>query len=83
MTGFAALDETESTMREETPQGLAGRRAGEAGAARQPCNGKADAGAAFQPAMAEEMRIDGAVDDRQAESRDNEILELFPGLCGI
>jgi hypothetical protein len=37
----------------------------------------------FQAAVAEEMRVDDAVGGGQAQTRDQEVLELFPHLFGV
>jgi len=38
---------------------------------------------AFETTVAEEMRIDGTVDDREREARNEEVFELFPHLFGV
>jgi len=33
--------------------------------------------------VAQEMRIDGAVNDGEAQPRDEQVFQLFPDLCGV
>jgi hypothetical protein len=38
---------------------------------------------AFETTVAQEMRIDGTIDDGEAQLGDEIVLELFPDLCGV
>jgi hypothetical protein len=49
----------------------------------EPGNGKAELKVSLETAVAKKMRIDGAVGDREAQTRNQKVLELFPHLCGI
>ncbi|MCU1315775.1 MAG: hypothetical protein JWN63_1097 [Candidatus Acidoferrum typicum] len=71
VTGFAAFDQAQSALVDE------------AGTTRNPGNGKAEAGLPFEATVPQKRRIDGAVDDREAQARDEKILELFPDVFGV
>jgi hypothetical protein len=50
---------------------------------RKPGNGKAEAGLPFEATVPQKRRIDGVVDDGEAQARDEKILELFPDVFGV
>jgi hypothetical protein len=64
--GFAALDHAQSVVGDETAHGLAHRICRETDIASHAHNRKLDAEFSFQAAVPDEMRIDGALDDREA-----------------
>ncbi len=83
MATLAALDQVQSTVLEEAAQRLARWRLGEAGTTSEPGDGEAEAEPAFETTVAQEMRIDGTVDDGEAQLGDEIVFELFPDLCGV
>jgi len=83
VTSPAALHQAQHAPREEAAQRIARGPGGEPHTTCQPGNGEAQARAAFQVAMAEQVRIDGTLCDGQAQPRDEKILELFPDLFGV
>jgi hypothetical protein len=54
-----------------------------ADAAGEPGHGEAKLGLAFETAVADEMRIDGAVGDGQTQPGEEEVLELNPKMFDI
>jgi len=83
VTGFVALDQAQSAVGYEAAHGPAHRPGGQADTARQPHEGKAEAEFPFEAAVPEEMRIDGAFDDRETQPWDELIFQLFPDKFGI
>jgi len=83
VTGFAAFDQAQSTVGDQTAHGPTGGVGGEASTAGEPSNGEAEPGSSFETAVPQEMRIDGAVRDGQAQARNEQVFELFPDLCGV
>ena len=78
VSGFAAFDQAQSAVVDEAAHNAARGPAGEASSTGEPGNGKAEAELPFEPIVAQKMRMDGAVDDGEAQRRDEKILELFP-----
>jgi len=83
VAGFAATDEAEGTEDDEAADRFTHRAGADANAASEPGHGEAELELAFETAVADEMRIDGAVGDGQAQPREEEILELYPKLFDI
>ncbi len=83
MAGFAAFEQAQSAVGDETAHGPTGRVGGEANTAGEPGNGEAEAGPSFETAVADEMRIDGAVRDGQVQPGNEKVFEMFPDLCGV
>ena len=83
MPGFTALDHTQSAVGGETAHRLARRSRGYPDTACHPQNRKAVAEIAFEAAVTEEMGIDGAVDDREAQLRRELVFQLFPDKFGV
>ena len=77
---FGALDQMQRALGNEAADGCACGPRTHASAAGQPGNGKVQAGLAFEPAVAQEIRIDGVVDWREAKARHHEVFHLFPDL---
>lgn len=78
VTGFGAFDQAQNAEVNETADGGTRGAVADASAAGEPGHGKAEAEFAFEAAVAQEMRIDGAVGGGEAQSRDEMVLELFP-----
>ncbi len=78
VAGFAATDEAERTEDDEAADGFTHGAGADADAAGKPGHGEAELKPAFETAVAEKMRIDGAVGDGQAQPREEEVLELYP-----
>ncbi len=71
VTDLVALDQAQDAEIEEAPQGAARGHGTEADTACEPGDGKTEAGAAFEAAVAQEVRIDGALGDGEAQARDD------------
>ena len=83
MAGSGAVDEAEGAFVHEAMEGEADGGVREAGAGGEPGDGKADARLAFEKGVAEEMGVDGAIDVVEAESGDENVLELLPEKCAV
>ncbi len=70
VAGFAATDQAERTEDDEAADGFAHGAGADADAAGEPGHGEAELELAFETAVADEMRIDGAVGDGQAQPRE-------------
>jgi hypothetical protein len=81
--GFAAMDDAERANDDQAAHRLAHRAGANANAASQPRHGAVELEVAFQAGVAEEMRIDGAVGEGEAEPRVEKVLELFPNESGV
>ena len=71
VTDLVAFDQAQDAEIEEASQGAARGHGTEADTAGEPGNGKTEAGAALEAAVAQEMRIDGALGDGEAQARDD------------
>jgi len=83
MAGFATFEQAQNAVADQTAQGPTGRVGAEASTAGEPGNGKAEAALPFEAAVAEKMRIDGAVRDGQAQPGNEKVLKLFPDMFGV
>jgi len=83
VAGFAATDEAERTEDDEATDRFTHRAGADADAAGEPGHGEAELELTFETAVAEEMRIDGAVGDGQAQAREEKVLELYPKMFDI
>ncbi len=83
VTGQAAFHQAQSPLSSEAAHSVARARGGQPGAPGEPGDGKPQAAAAFEVSVPQEVRIDGAVDDRQAQPGHETVFELFPDLCGV
>ncbi len=83
VAGFAATDEAERTEDDEAADRFTHGAGADANAAGQPGHGEAELELAFETAVADEMRIDGAVGDGQAQPREEKVLELYPKMFDI
>jgi hypothetical protein len=83
VAGFAATDEAERTEDDEAADRFTHGADADADAAGEPRHGEAELELAFETAVADEMRIDGAVGDGQAQPRDEKVLELYPKMLEI
>ena len=82
VSGFAALNQAQDTARNEATYGPTGGVSAEASTPGEPENRESQLPLPFQAAVPEEMRIDDAVRDGQAQPGNEMVLELFPDLCG-
>src|ERR1700730_591660 len=73
--GFVAWDQAQGAVGYEPAHGPAHRPGGQPDIACQPHKGKPEAEFAFQAAVAQEMRIDGALDDRKAQARCEQVFQ--------
>lgn len=83
MAGFAAFQQAQGTAGDEATNGPADGIVRETRAASEPGNGETEAKPSLEAAVTKEMRIDDAVGNRQAKTRNKEVLELFPQVFGI
>ena len=83
MADIGALDQAQDVVRDEATDGVTHGLTGNADAAGEFENGEAKLALAFEAAMTEEMRIDGAVDGRKAQARNEMIRELVLGAGGV
>ena len=77
------LEEAQSALLHESAHGLARRSGGEANAAREPDNRKTELEPAFKTGVAQEMIIDHALNEIEAQARDELVFDLFPDQWGI
>jgi hypothetical protein len=77
MASAGAFDETQGALLNESAHGLARGRSGETNAAGEPQNGKAERELPLEAAVAQEMIIDHALDEIEAEARHEIIFDLF------
>jgi hypothetical protein len=78
VAGFAALDEAERAEDGEAAHGFAHGTGANAESAGDPGHGAVELEPAFEAGVAEEIEIDGAVDDGQAQARVENVRELHP-----
>jgi hypothetical protein len=83
VAGFAATDEAERPEDDEAADRFTHGAGADANAAGEPGHGEAELELAFETAVADEMRIDGAVGDGQAQAREEKVLELYPKMLEI
>ena len=83
MAGFAATDEAERTEDDEAADGFTDGAGADADAAGEPGHGEVELEPAFETGVAEEMKVDGAVGDRQAQARVENVRELYPEVLEI
>jgi hypothetical protein len=83
VAGFAATDEAEGTEDDEAADGFTHGAGADADAAGEPGHGEVELEPAFETGVADEMRIDGAVGDGQAQPREEKVLELYPKMLEI
>lgn len=63
--------------------GFADRSPGDADGAGEPLNGEAEARLSFEAAVAQEMRIDGPIEDGKTQPHNEYVLHLLPDVRGI
>ena len=78
VAGIVAFDQTQSAMRDKTAYGTPGGVGRHASTAGEPGEGEVQQGLAFETAVPQEMRIDPALRDGQAQPRNEQVIELFP-----
>lgn len=83
MAGFGALDQAQDPEVYEAADGFADRSTGNADGPSEPVDGEAEAWLGFEATVAEEMRVDGAVEHGEAESRSENVFHLLPDFGGI
>jgi hypothetical protein len=83
VAGAGAFEETQGTLFNERAHGLARGRSGEMNASGEPKNGKAELELPFEASVAQEMIVDHALDEIEAQARDQIIFDLFPDEDGI
>jgi hypothetical protein len=83
MSGLAAFQHPQSPHLIEPPHRLAHRSDGKTQSAGQGHNRKLQTELAYHEGMAQEIGVDGAVLDRQAETRGENIFKLHPEEFGV
>jgi hypothetical protein len=83
VTGFAALDQAQSTVGNEAADGFARGGIREARSPGEPSNGKVQPATSFEATVPKKVGINGAVYDGQAQPRDEKVFKLFPDLFGV
>jgi hypothetical protein len=83
VAGFAATDEAEGAEDDEAADGFTDWAGADADAAGEPGHGEVELEPALETGVAEEMQIDGAVGDGQAQPREEKVLELYPKMLEI
>jgi hypothetical protein len=83
VTCCAAFHQPQDTARDQPAHRPPHRRMAETSATREPGNGESDPKLSLEAAMAEEMRIDGAVDRGQAQTRHKQVLDLLAHLFSV
>ncbi len=83
VASFAATDEAEGTEDDEAADGFTHGAGADADAAGEPGHGEVELEPAFETGVAEEMQIDGAVGDGQAQAREEKVRELYPKMLDI
>jgi hypothetical protein len=78
VAGFAALDEAERAEDGEAAHGFAHGAGADAESASDPGHGAVELEPAFEAGVAEEIEIDGAVGEGQAQARVEKVRELYP-----
>jgi hypothetical protein len=78
VTGSGAFDKAQNALGNEAAYGLAHGRGGEASAAGEPTNRKAEPELAFEAAMPQEMSVDDALGEGETQPRHENIFDLFP-----
>ncbi len=83
VAGLAAMDQAQRAYDDQAAHRFADGAGANANAASQPRNREAELELAFETAVADEMMIDGAVGDGEAEARVEKVVELFPKEGGV
>jgi hypothetical protein len=83
VAGFAAADEAERTEDDEAADGFTHGAGADADAAGEPGHGEVEVPPAFETGVADEMRIDSAVGDGQAQAGEEDVLELYPEMLEV
>jgi hypothetical protein len=78
-----AFYEAQSALFDESAHGLTSGSGGEANAAGQPEDGKAELGLPFEARVAQEMVIDHALNEIEAEPRHESVFDLFQDEGGV
>jgi len=78
-----ALEQAQSAAGNQTSHRPAGGVGGEPSTTGEPGNREPQPGLSFETAVAEEMRIDGALDDGQARPGNEKVFNVFPDLSGV
>ena len=78
VAGFAALDDAERAKGHETAHGFTDRASADTDAPSEPGHGAVELELAFEARVAEEIEIDGALGDGEAQARVEKVSELHP-----
>jgi hypothetical protein len=83
VAGFAATDEAECTEDDEAADGFTDGAGADADTAGEPGHGEVELPLAFETGVAEEIKVDGAVGDGQAQTGEEEVFDLYPKMLEI
>ncbi len=83
VASLVAVDQAQRALGSETAHSVASGRVREANATGEPGNRKAELALAFEAAMAQEMGVDHALGEIEAQARHEILFELFPEECRI
>jgi hypothetical protein len=83
VAGLIASEQAKGAMLNEAAYCEAYRGGGDASGAAERSNGEAQSELAFEAAVAEQMRIDGALENGEAETGNDQVFQLFPEAFGI
>lgn len=78
-----ALDQTDDALGDKATDGAARGGGGEEGSAGKPVDGETEARLAFKKRVADEVRVDGALDDGEAKAGNENVFKLLPEKQGI
>jgi hypothetical protein len=70
-------------MGDKAVYSMTGRGSRDTSTSGEPGKGEAEQGPAFETAMPQEMRIDAALRDGQAQIGNEHVIELFPHVFGV
>jgi hypothetical protein len=83
VTHPVALHQAQDAVRDQAAHSLAYGLRGKVRTTSEPGEGKLEPKLSLEAAVADKMSVDRSVDGGQAQTRDQEVLELFPHLFGI
>ena len=83
VAGFATVNEAERTDDDQAAHRFADGAGADADAASEPGNREAELELPFEAGVAEQMAIDGAVGDGEAQTGEENVFELFPEKSGV
>jgi len=83
VTNIAAADQAERALSDEVMDRSADQARTQMGVATQRCNRELVTPLAFQANVAEEVVVDGPLENREAQARHQDVFELLPDVLGV